>query len=163
MNMRFGVVVPLFLATGSAMAQAAVLTADQIAVAGQVHVGTLPCELGQTVVLRAEPGEVGYFSLSIGKARYRLAPELTTTGAVRLEDKAAGVVWLQLANKSMLMNHKLGRRMADECKSAGQMQVSDDMRKNPPVSVLEEVKPVAIEVVKTPQAGTNELPGPPIQ
>lgn len=162
MKMLLGGVVPLFLAS-SAIAQTMVLTADQIAVAGQVHVGTLPCELGQTVVLLAEPGEAGYFSLRIGKARYRLSPELTTTGAVRLEDKAAGIVWLQLANKSMLMNHKLGRRMADECKSTGQSQVSDDMRKNPPVSVLEEVKPVVIEVVKTPQAEALVEPGLPIQ
>jgi hypothetical protein len=30
----------------------------------------------------------------------------TSTGTVRLEDKQAGAVWLQIANKSMLMNQK---------------------------------------------------------
>jgi hypothetical protein len=148
MTMRSSVALSLFLAGSSAVAQTAPMSADRIAVAGQVHVGTLPCELGQTVVLLAEPGEAGYFSLRIGKARYRLLPELTTTGAVRLEDKAAGIVWLQLANKSMLMNHKLGRRMADECKSAGQLQVADDMRRNPTASVLDDDKPSGTEVVK---------------
>jgi len=137
------------LLAGSAGAQVVVLSAEHIAVAGLVHVGTLPCELGQTVVLLAEPGRVGYFSLRIGKASYRLSPELTTTGAVRLEDKGAGVVWLQLANKSMLMNQKQGKRMADECKSTAQLQIADEMRKNPPASVLEDNKP-AVAVVVTP-------------
>ncbi len=147
MKTRLGVAMSLLLA-GSAMAQTVLLSAEQVAVASQVHVGTLPCELGQTVVLLAEPGEVGYFSLRIGKARYRLSPELTTTGAVRLEDKGAGIVWLQLANKSMLMNQKQGKRVADECKSAVQLQVSDDMRRNPPASVLDESRPAGTEVVK---------------
>ena len=78
MKTRLVVAVSLLLA-GSAMAQPAMLSADHIAVAGLVQVGTLPCELGQTVTLLADPGEAGYFSLAIGKARYRLAPELTTT------------------------------------------------------------------------------------
>lgn len=147
MKIRCGVAMSMFLA-GSAMAQSGLLTADQVAVAGQVHVGTLPCELGQTVVLLAEPGEVGYFSLRIGKARYRLSPEITTTGAVRLEDKAAGIVWLQLANKSMLMNHKQGKRMADECKSVAQAQVAEEMRRNPPASVLDDNKPLGLDVVR---------------
>lgn len=148
-----GVAMSLLLA-GSAMAQVAqvvevvVLSAEQLAVAGQVHVGTLPCELGQTVLLLAEPSAAGYFSLRIGKASYRLYPELTTTGAVRLEDKVAGIVWLQLANKSMLMNQKHGKRMADECKSAVQLQVADEMRRNPPASVLEDNKPIGTELVK---------------
>jgi hypothetical protein len=129
------------------MAQTVPLSPDHIAVAGPVQVGTMPCELGQTLVLVADPGEAGFFSLRIGKATYRLSPELTTTGAVRLEDKAAGIVWLQLANKSMLMNQKQGKRMADECKSAVQVQVADDMRRNPPASVLDDDKPTT-EVVK---------------
>jgi hypothetical protein len=128
------------------MAQPAMLSADHIAVAGLVQVGTLPCELGQSVTLLPEPGQLGYFNLAIGKVRYRLSPELTTTGAVRLEDKGAGIVWLQLANKSMLMNQTLGRRLADECKSAIQLQVADDMRRNPPASVLDNSP--ATEVVK---------------
>jgi len=145
MKTHLVVAVALLLA-GSAMAQPAMLSADHIAVAGLVQVGTLPCELGQSVTLLPEPGQLGYFNLAIGKVRYRLSPELTTTGAVRLEDKGAGIVWLQLANKSMLMNQTLGRRLADECKSAIQLQVADDMRRNPPASVLDNSP--ATEVVK---------------
>ena len=44
-----------------------------------------------------------------------MTPEHTTTGAVRLEDKKNGMMWLQIANKSMLMNSKIGQRMVDNC------------------------------------------------
>lgn len=143
MKRLLGVAVSIF-AGSSPMAQTVILSADQIAIAQHVHVGTLPCELGQSVVLLADPLVAGLFSLRIGKASYRVSPELTTTGAVRLEDKVAGIVWLQLANKSMLMNQKLGRRLADECKSAAQQQVAEEMRKSPPASVLDVVAPTTV-------------------
>jgi len=134
------------LFAGGAMAQNVVLTTAHLEVASRVQVGVLPCELGQSVVLAADPTEFGFFDLRIGKLRYRVSPELTSTGAIRLEDKAAGIVWLQLANKSMLMNQKLGRRVADECKSTLQAQIAEEMRKNPQASVLDDRGPT--EVVK---------------
>lgn len=132
------------LVGSSVMAQAVVLSAAQVEVAQSVHVGTLPCELGQTVVLVADPAAMGFFDLRVGRAKYRVSPELTTTGAIRLEDKVAGIVWLQLANKSMLMNQKQGKRLADECKSAAQQETADEMRRNPPASVLDDPNPVGV-------------------
>jgi len=132
------------LVGSSVMAQVVVLSAAQVEVAQSVHVGTLPCELGQTVELVADRAAMGFFDLRIGRAKYRVSPELTTTGAIRLEDKVAGIVWLQLANKSMLMNQKQGRRLADECKSAAQQETADEMLRNPPASVLEESTPVGV-------------------
>lgn len=143
MKARLGITAAILFASG-AMAQNVVLTAAHLDAASKVQVGTLPCELGQTVVLSADPSQIGSFSLQVGKLRYRVSPELTTTGAIRLEDKTAGIVWLQLANKSMLMNQKLGRRIADECKSAIQMQVSEEMRKSPQASVLDAVAPTEV-------------------
>jgi len=147
MRTGLGLVISAFL-VGPAAAQSATLSPELLAAARLVQLGTLPCELGQTVVLLAEPGQEGYYRLRLGKASYRMAPEPTTTGVVRLEDKAAGVVWLQLANKSMLMNQKQGRRMADECKSAVQMEIAEVMRKNPPPSVLEDARPSTAVVGK---------------
>lgn len=115
------------------------LTQAELDVAARVHVGTLPCELGQTVVLVPDAAQPGYFTLRMGPNGYRVAPEETTTGAIRLEDKAAGIVWLQLANKSMLMSQKLGRRLADECRSPSQVQVAQAMLANPPASILDPV------------------------
>lgn len=115
------------------------LTPAELEVAQRVHLGTLPCELGQVVTLAPEPASPGYFSLRVGQVAYRVSPEETTTGAIRLEDKAAGIVWLQLANKSMLMSQKLGRRLADECLSPLQALVAKAMLVNPPPSVLDSV------------------------
>ena len=62
---------------------------------------------------------------------YRMSPVATSTGAVRLEDQKEGAVWIQIANKSMLMNQKLGQRLADECMSPQQVAVTESIRKNP--------------------------------
>ena len=56
---------------------------------------------------------------------------------MRLEDKKAGAVWLQLANKSMLMDQKKGRRMADECAHPDQVAFAREMRENPPPRLFE--------------------------
>ena len=103
------------------------LTDAELAIAQRVQVGRLPCELGQLVELLADPQANGYFRLVIGKLSYRVSPQETTTGAIRLEDKIAGIVWLQLANKSMLMDQKQGRRLADECKSPEQVRIAQEM------------------------------------
>lgn len=120
-----------------APATEAMLGAAELAIAERVHVGALPCELGNTVQLTADASKPGYFDLQIAKTRYRLIPVATTTGAIRLEDAHSGAVWLQLANKSMLMNHKLGQRMADECKSPQQVAVAEQFKLQPPPSVLD--------------------------
>ena len=131
------------------------LNAAELEIAKRVHVGTLPCELGQVVVVAPDAAATGFFSLRIGKEAYRVSPEETTTGAIRLEDKAAGIVWLQLANKSMLMNQKLGTRLADECKSPPQTLVAEELLKNPPPNVFEVLpKPVLTPVI-TPTSGVQ--------
>lgn len=117
------------------------LTPAQQAIATTVHIGKIPCELGQTVELVPMEGMQGFFKLHLGKLSYTVAPEVTTTGAVRLEDRANGIVWLQLINKSMLMNQRLGRRMADECMSPPQLLVAQEMRRNPPPSLLDAPPP----------------------
>lgn len=68
---------------------------------------------------------------------YHMSPVVTSTGAVRLEDTRAGAVWLQIANKSMLMNQKIGQRLADEFTSTAQLQVAEALKKNPLPNLLE--------------------------
>ena len=122
------------------------MTPAELAIAERVHVGSLPCELGASVTLTADTKAPGYFDLQGKNFKYRMFPVATTTGAIRLEDKKAGAVWLQLANKSMLMNQKLGIRLADECVSPSQVAVGEAMKLNPPASVLDAPKPVAAAV-----------------
>ncbi|WP_157045826.1 hypothetical protein [Polaromonas sp. JS666] len=119
------------------------LTPAELVIAERVHVGSLPCELGASVTLTPDTKAPGYFDLQGKNFKYRMFPVATTTGAIRLEDRKAGAVWLQLANKSMLMNQKLGIRLADECVSPSQVAVAEAMKLNPPASVLDAPKPVA--------------------
>lgn len=114
-----------------------VLSRAELDIAERVYVGLMPCELGNAVTLTPDSKAPGYFDLHLNKSKFRLIPVLTTTGAIRLEDGRNGAVWLQLANKSMLMNHKLGQRMADECMSAQQIVVAEQLKINPPRSLLE--------------------------
>lgn len=100
------------------------LTPGQLEAAGYVFQGTADCEFNQKVHVAPIAGKPGYFKLDFGKASYTVVPEETTTGAVRLEDKANGIVWLQIPAKSMLMNAKLGRRLVDSCLHAEQRVVA---------------------------------------
>lgn len=129
------------VAAGIEAAEAA-LTPAELAIAERVHVGNLPCELGASVTLAADAKAPGYFDVQGKNFKYRMFPVATTTGAIRLEDQKAGAVWLQLANKSMLMNQKLGIRLADECMSPSQVAVAEALKLNPPPSVLDAPKPV---------------------
>lgn len=113
------------------------LTDSEWAVANQVHVGALPCELGKVVHMERDATTPGFFRLHVDQQRYRLRPVESRTGAVRLEDPQQGVVWIQLANKSMLMSQKLGRRLADECAGESQQQVAAALKLNPAPSLLD--------------------------
>jgi hypothetical protein len=101
--------------------------------------------LGAFVTLTADSKSPGYFDVQLKNLKYRMFPVETSTGAIRLEDKLAGAVWLQLGNKSMLMNQKLGQRLADDCKSPDQALMAEMLIKNPVPSILE---PTAEVVVK---------------
>ena len=118
------------LASPSSRVAAPLSEAEQ-AIAANVHVGELPCELGQKVSLRADPDAPGYFRMSLKGERFHLRPVQSSTGAVRLEDTAQGAVWIQLANKSMLMSQKQGRRLADECASPEQQAAAVALKANP--------------------------------
>ena len=124
------------VATGIIAAEAA-LSPEELAIAERVHVGRIACELGAFVNVTADTANPGHFQLEGKGFKYRMIPVATTTGAVRLEDTKAGAVWLQIANKSMLMNQRAGQRLADECMSPEQVVVAEAIKKNPPVSVLD--------------------------
>lgn len=87
----------------------------QLQVADRVLTGDAACELNQTVSVEPVKNHPGHFHVRFKKASYTMVPEETTSGAVRLEDKKAGMVWLQIPTKSMLMNARAGQRMVDGC------------------------------------------------
>lgn len=124
------------VASGLIAADAA-LTPAELVIAQNVYVGRMTCELGAFVNVAADGASPGRFMVEGKGFKYHMVPVTTSTGAVRLEDTKAGAVWLQISNKSMLMNQKLGQRLADECQGAEQVVVAEAIRKNPPVSLLE--------------------------
>ncbi|ANY61960.1 hypothetical protein N5J23_02235 [Comamonas aquatica] len=113
------------------------LNADELALADRVHTGNIACELGQHVNVSKDAQNPGHFMVSGKGFNFHMSPVGTSTGVVRLEDQKAGAVWLQIANKSMLMNQKAGQRLADECMSPEQLQVAEAIKKSPPPSLLD--------------------------
>ena len=127
---------------GAAAAVAAIpaqqtLTPAELAIAEQVYQGRISCELGASVNIAKDSVNPGYFFVEGKGFKYHMAPVSTSTGTVRLEDQHAGAMWLQVANKSMLINRKLGQRLADECMSPEQNQVAEAIKKNPPAALFE--------------------------
>lgn len=110
---------------------------QDLAIAQQIHQGLMPCELGASVRVQADAAAPGYFNVQGKGFRYRMYPVRTSTGALRLEDPKAGAVWLQLANKSMLMDQKKGRRVADDCAHPEQVAYGQQMKTNPPPSLFD--------------------------
>jgi len=141
------------MASGVRAADAA-LSPQELAIAERVEVGRVPCELGVVVNVAAVPGVPGYFDVWGKNFKFKMAPVVSSTGAIRLEDQEAGAVWLQLSNKSMLMNHKTGSRLADACMTPLQVAVADAMVKNPPPNLLEPL-PVASSQTALPQTATT--------
>jgi hypothetical protein len=107
-------------AAPAAAAAAVALSATQLETAKRVNTGKADCEFDQQVSVDAIDGKPGMFKVGFKNQSFTMVPEDTTTGAVRLEDKKNGVMWLQISNKSMLMNSKVGQRMVDNCKHASQ-------------------------------------------
>lgn len=112
-------------------------TASELAIAGVVYQGRMPCELGAFVTVTADPTAPGFFDVHIKRDKYKMFPVATSTGAIRLEDRQAGAVWIQVANKSMLMNQKQGKRLADACMSPEQAAVTAALIRTPVPNILD--------------------------
>jgi hypothetical protein len=113
------------------------LPSPEILIAQQILQGHLSCELGATVRIEVDPSQAVAFHVQGIGFKYRMFPVQTSTGALRLEDKKAGAVWLQLTNKSMLMDQKRGRRIVDDCVHPDQLAVAEAMKSNPPPSLID--------------------------
>jgi len=61
------------------------------------------------------PKNDGYVDVRFKAQTWTMKPVLSSTGALRLEDVKGQMLMLQIANKSMLMDTKLGQRVVDAC------------------------------------------------
>jgi len=114
-----------------------ILGLEHLDIADRVQTGVISCEAGQSVNIRAHAQSNGYFLLGLGRKTYVMQPVSTSSGAVRLEDMTSGAVWLQLANKSMLMDQRAGKRLADACVTPQQFEIARALIMYPTKSALD--------------------------
>jgi hypothetical protein len=88
---------------------------EQLAAAALAHFGEHACEFRQTLQVSLNLDHAGYLDVLFGDQYYVMKPVLSSTGALRLEDVGGRMLLLQIAFKSMLMDVRSGRRVADEC------------------------------------------------
>lgn len=90
--------------------------ASQPTWATQLVTGNFSCEMGNKVELRMDGRVTDGVTLEWKGKSYTLNPVSTSTGAVRLENKGEGLVWIQIPSKSMLLNAKIGQQLANDCR-----------------------------------------------
>ena len=111
-------------AAAAVLAPIAVQAADsqQMAAFDRVNLGVSQCEFRQTVSVSKSAQHPGYVDLGFKGKQWLMKPVLSSTGALRLEDVRGETLFIQIRNKSMLMNQKSGQRLVDECVHPSQLQ-----------------------------------------
>jgi hypothetical protein len=74
------------------------------------------CELGNKISVY-ESGDDKRIGLRWNKKIHELTRVDTTTGAHRFENKDAGLVWINIPAKGMLLDSKKGQQLANDCKT----------------------------------------------
>ena len=95
---------------------------DQKVAAELAYLGEYACEFNQTVKVAANNLSPGYIDVSHDKQTWVMKPVLSSTGAVRLEDVKGRMLMIQIANKSMVMDTKIGQRLVDGCQHEKQRE-----------------------------------------
>ena len=90
-------------------------TPEQLEAAERTLFGAYACEFNQSVDVELNAKWAGYIDVKHQKAVYTMKPVLSSTGALRLEDIKGRTLFIQIANKSMLMDTKAGKRLVDAC------------------------------------------------
>lgn len=78
------------------------------------------CELGNKITIYTNEKDDSHIALRWKKRLHRLARVGTTTGALRFENTNYGLVWIGIPSKGILLDSKLNRQLANECKNADQ-------------------------------------------
>lgn len=100
-----------------------VADADQLQAAQHALLGTYQCEFGQSITVHPNLKSPGYVDVRFQSQVMTMKPSLTSTGSLRLEDLRGERLLLQIANKSMLMDQRAGKRLVDGCVHAAQRTV----------------------------------------
>jgi len=109
---------------------------EQMAAASMAHFGEYACEFDQSVNVSMSPKDDGYVDVRFKKDAWTMKPVLSSTGALRLEDVKGRMLMLQIANKSMLMDAKVGQRVVDGCVHEKQRLAAAASAGQPPAAAL---------------------------
>jgi hypothetical protein len=88
--------------------------AEQMTAYDAAHLGTYDCEFNQKIMVEKASTD-GYVNLKHQGQQWTMKPELSSTGALNMNDVKGRMRYLQIANKSMLMDTSVGRRVVDGC------------------------------------------------
>jgi hypothetical protein len=78
------------------------------------------CELGNKITIYHNEKDEKNIALRWKQRLHRLTAVGTTTGARRFENTNFGLIWIGIPSKGMLLDSKLNRQLANECRSAEQ-------------------------------------------
>jgi hypothetical protein len=100
----------------------------QLAASERAYLGDYACEFKETVRIDKHPKTAGYINVAWKKQVITMKPVLSSTGALRLEDVTGRTLMIQIANKSMLLDTKIGQRLLDDCVHPEQLKLMEAAR-----------------------------------
>jgi hypothetical protein len=74
------------------------------------------CELGINLTIYYDGNDDSHIFVGWENRIHRLEKVRTITGARRFESESAGLVWISISTKGILLDLKLHRQLANECK-----------------------------------------------
>ena len=119
--LSFSMLVPMTGALAQTAKPAAVVDEDDMipdvkeSVTYEYH-----CELKDFLTIYTNADDNEHLALRWKNRIYRMKRIATTTGANRFENKKAGLVWIAIPSKGMLLDSRHGQQLANECKTVGQ-------------------------------------------
>lgn len=154
--------------TAAGAAAAAAASATPLALANDeqhhayslTHLGEYQCEFKRVVQVLANPRHEGYVDLHFDKKVVTARPVLSSTGAVRLEDVRGRFLMVQIAFKSMLMDTKIGQRVADDCQHDQHREARRAAANAPPQAGLGIIHPLASPEAAAAAPGAGPAPAP---
>jgi hypothetical protein len=80
------------------------------------------CALGDEVTMYEHPADDKQVEMRWHHRMHHMMRVDTTTGATRYENQQAGLVWIGIPAKGMLLDSKKGQQLANECRNPQQEQ-----------------------------------------
>lgn len=114
-------------AAAAAAAAAAAVAANPLEVdepsIADTRVTEYACELGNKITIYTNETDDSHIALRWKQRLHRLSRIGTTTGALRFENPHYGLIWIGIPAKGILLDSKLNRQLANECKNAEQSAI----------------------------------------